>query len=78
MSFKIDELAEQIAVLDPSEQEKLLEKVAELNFKRGLKTLSQKYRRRLAAKGKLAQKADEVMAELKQIREKIAVDEYQK
>lgn len=76
MSLRIDELAERIANLDPSEQEALLEKVAELNFRRGLEALSQKYRERLAKEGKLDQKVEEVMAELKQIREEIAAHDY--
>lgn len=75
MSLKIDALAEQVAALGPSEQEELLERVANLNFQRGLEALSQRYRERLAAKGKLGQKADEVMAELKQIRGEIAANE---
>ena len=78
MSLKVDELAEQVAALGPSEQEELLERVANLNFQRGLEGLSQKYRERLAVAGKLNQKADEVMADLEQIREKIAANEYQK
>jgi hypothetical protein len=76
MSLRIDELAEQIAALDPPDQEALLKRVAELNFQRGLAALSQKYRERLAREGKLEQTADEVMAELKRIREKIAASEY--
>ena len=78
MSLKVDELAEQVAALGPSEQEELLERVANLNFQRGLEVLSQKYRERLAVAGKLNQKADEAMADLEQIREKIAANEYQK
>ncbi len=77
MSLKVDELAEQVVALGPSEQEELLERVANLNFQRGLETLSRKYRERLASAGKLNQKADEVMAELEQIREGIAASEYQ-
>ena len=76
MSLRIDELAERIATLDPSEQEVLLEKVAELNFQRGLEALSQKYRERLVREGKLDQKADEVMAELGCIREEVAAHDY--
>lgn len=72
MSVRIDELAEQVASLGPSEQEELLEKVADLNFRHGLEALSRKYRKRLAAAGKLNQKADEVMAKLEHIRERIA------
>lgn len=78
MSRTIDKLAEQITILSPSDQEKLWESVAEMHFLRGLKALSQKYRERLAAQGKLHQQAEEVMADLAYIREEIAVDEYQR
>lgn len=78
MSHTIDELAEQITILPPSDQEKLWESVAEMNFLRGLKVLSQKYRERLATQGKLCQQAEEVMAELTYIREEIAADEYKR
>jgi len=76
MSLNIDQLAEQIATLNRTEQEVLLEKVAELNFQRGLEALSQQYRERLAQEGKLDQNATEVMAELERIREEIALREY--
>jgi hypothetical protein len=36
MALPIDVLAAEIATLDPEEQETLWEKVAELNFQRGL------------------------------------------
>ena len=74
---RIEELAEQIISLDSSEQEVLLDLVAELNFQRGLKALSDKYRARLALEGKLEQKANKVLAELRQIREDIAASDYQ-
>ncbi len=76
MSSRIDKLAEKIAILEPSEQKELLEKIAELNYQHGLEDLSQKYRKRLAKEGKLNQNANEVMIELEKIREKIASDEY--
>ena len=76
MLLEIDELAQKIAKLDPSEQESLLEKVAELNFRQGLETLSQKYQKRLAEERKLNQRANEVMAELKRIREEVAANDY--
>jgi hypothetical protein len=77
MHARIDELAEQIVSLDSLEQEMLLDLVAELNFQRGLKALSDKYRARLAREGKLDQRADEVLAELRRIREDIAASDYQ-
>jgi len=76
MAPQIDALAAEIATLDPEEQETLWEKVAELNFRRGLKDLSRMYRARLAAQGKLDQTADTVMADLKQLREDIASHDY--
>lgn len=76
MAQQIDALAAEIATLDPEEQETLWEKVAELNFQRGLKELSRTYRARLAAEGKLDQTADAVMAELKRLREDIAAHDY--
>jgi hypothetical protein len=72
----IDTLATTIAALDPAEQDAVWEKVAELNFQRGLEALAQKYRARLAAAGTLDQTADTVMAELKKLREEIAANDY--
>jgi hypothetical protein len=76
MAPQIDALAAEIATLDPEEQETLWEKVAALNFQRGLEDLSRAYRARLAAAGKLNQTAEAVMAELKQLREDIAAHDY--
>lgn len=76
MLLEIDELAQKIVTLDPSEQEALLEKVAELNFRRGLEALSQKYQKRLAEEKKLNQRVAEVISELKLIREEVAANDY--
>ena len=76
VSLHLDELATKITALDPAEQEVLWEKVVALSFQRGLEALAQKYRARLAAEGTLDQTADTVMAELKKLREEIAVDDY--
>jgi len=76
MSMSIDQLAEQIAALDRAAQEALLEKVAELTFRRGLEALSQQYRERLAQEGKLDQTAAEIMADLERIREEVAAHDY--
>lgn len=45
----IDELADVITDLDASEQQALLNKVAQMNFQKGLHDLAAKYRARLAA-----------------------------
>ena len=76
MSVSINELAESIVALAPQEQEELIEKVAELNFQRGLSVLSQKYRDRLAQEGQLQRPAAEVLAELAKLREEIAAHDY--
>ena len=49
----------------------------ELSLQRGVEMLSQQYRERLEKERKLDQRAEDVMAELKQIREEIAANEYQ-
>lgn len=76
MSVSINELAENIVALAPQEQEELIEKVATLNFLRGLEALSRKYRERLAHEGKLHQPAPEMLAELDKLREEIAAHDY--
>ena len=76
MSVSLNELAEQIVALEPTEQEALIERVAELNFQRGLEALSQRYRKRLAQEGQLDQSATEVLAELAKLREEIAAHDY--
>ncbi len=76
MSASLNELAERIVALAPAEQEALIERVAELNFQRGLEALSQRYRKRLAQEGQLDQAATEVLAELAKLRETIAAHDY--
>jgi hypothetical protein len=56
----------------------LWEKVADLNFQDGLDDLSQKMRARLEREGKSTQTTDEVMAELKKMREDITTNDYRK
>ncbi len=77
MTPSIDELAQQIVALDRTTQETLLEKVAELNFQHGFEALADKYRKRLAQEGKRDQSTVDLLAELAQIRETIAVHDHQ-
>ena len=72
----IDQLAAEITRLTPSEQERLIEKVAQLNFRRGLHDLAHKYTSRLRTQQNKQQTTDEVWAELQRIREKLAADDY--
>ena len=72
----IDELARKITSLDPSEQQVLLERVAQMNFRKGLHDLAQKYRARLAREDRLNIPTEEVWAELHRVREEIAEHDY--
>lgn len=72
----IDDLASVITDLDPSEQQALLDKVAQLNFQRGLHDLAEKYRARLAREGQLNSPAERIWIELRRIRDQIAEHDY--
>ena len=72
----IDELAREITALDPSQQQVLLEKIAQINLIKGLHDLSEKYRARLAREDRLNIPPEEVWAELHRIREEIAAHDY--
>jgi hypothetical protein len=72
----IEQPAETITSLEPEEQESLLARVAKLNYRNGLIALSNKVRERLELEGKLNQKADEILEDLKKTREEIAADDY--
>jgi hypothetical protein len=72
----IDDLAREITALDPSQQEALLDKVAQLNIQKGLHELAEKYRARLAREGRLNIPPEKVWAELHRIREEIATHDY--
>jgi len=72
----IYDLASAITDLDPSEQQALLDKVAQLNFQKGLHALSEKYRARLARQNQLNSPPEHVWIELHRIREVIAEHDY--
>lgn len=75
---RVDEFAREIAGWEAAEQEYLLQKLVDLNYQRGLKKLSEKIQKRLAAQGKLDQSVDEIFAELARIREAVAADDYRR
>lgn len=72
----IDDLAREITALDPSEQQALLEKVAQINLNKGLDDLAEKYRARLAREDRLNIPSEQVWAELHRMREEIAGHDY--
>ncbi len=78
LDIRVDEVAQEIANWEVSQQETLLKKLADLNYRRGLKALSEKIQRRLAAEGKLNQSVDEIFAEMARIREEVAADDYRR
>jgi len=76
MKTKVEDLAAEITTLEEHEQRELWERVAELNLRRGLYALSEQYRERLRKQGELDRSVEEVLAELRHIREYIASDDY--
>jgi hypothetical protein len=72
----IDDLAIVITELDPSEQQALLDRVAHLNFQKGLHDLAEKYRARLARENRLNSPPEQIWNELHRIREEIAGHDY--
>ena len=72
----IDDLANRIASLDADQQGQLLNVVAELNFRKGLEALSERYQERLEHEGRLALTSEQILNELRQFRERTAEDDY--
>jgi len=72
----IDDLANVITDLDSSDQQALLDRVAQLNFQKGLHDLAEKYRARLARQNQLNSPPEHVWIELHRIREEIAEHDY--
>jgi hypothetical protein len=76
LDLRVDEFAQEIASWESARQETFLQKLVDLNYRRGLKTLSEKIQKRLIAEGKLHQSVDEIFAELARVREAVAADDY--
>ena len=76
LDSRIEEVAQEIASWGIAWQENLLQRLVDLNYRRGLKTLSKKIRKRLVAEGKLDQSVEDIFAELANIRETVATDDY--
>ena len=72
----IDDLANVITELEPAEQQALLDKVAQLNFQKGLHDLAIRYRARLARQSQSNATPEHVWIELHRIREQIAEHDY--
>jgi hypothetical protein len=72
----IDDLANLITDLESSEQQALLDKVAQLNFQKGLHDLAERYRARLARQNQLNSPPEQLWIELHRIREEIAEHDY--
>lgn len=72
----VDDLAKTITALPKSDQEALIEKVAKLNFQKGLADLAEKYRARLTKEGQLNIPAESVWTELRRMREEVAERDY--
>ena len=72
----VDDLARTITSLEPSQQQALIDKVAQLNFQKGLHELADKYRQRLLAENRLEVPSEEIWSELNRIRKEIAANDY--
>ncbi len=72
----VDELARTITALEPAQQQALIDKVAQLNFQKGLRDLADKYRRRLLAEDRLDVPPEQIWSELRRIRHEIADHDY--
>jgi predicted alpha/beta-hydrolase family hydrolase len=72
----IDDLAREITALDPAEQHALIDRVAQLNFQKGLHDLAERYRSRLASEDRLNIPAEQVWSELHRIRKEIAEHDF--
>jgi hypothetical protein len=76
MTARVEELAQQIASLDESDLQVLLERVGDLSFRQELRAISDRYRKRFKEQGILDESTDEILRNLKRIREEIASREY--
>jgi len=72
----LDDLAREITSLDAAQQRELIDKVAQLNFQKGLRDLSDRYRRRLMSENRLDIPSEQVWAELHRIRDEIIAHDY--
>ena len=76
MTSNVEELARQIALLDESQVRALLARLEELSTRHEVLAISARYRKRLEEQGELNESAEEILKNLKRIREEIASHEY--
>jgi hypothetical protein len=72
----VDELARTITALEPAAQQALIDKVAQLNFQKGLSDLADRYRARLLVENRLDVPPEQIWSELHRIRQEIADHDY--
>ncbi|HEY2990820.1 MAG TPA: hypothetical protein VGL11_24120 [Candidatus Binatia bacterium] len=76
MTERVEKLAQQIASLEESDLQALLERVEELSFRHDINALSDRYRKRLKEQGEVDNGAEKILIKLKQIRQEIVSREY--
>ncbi len=76
MTTRVEGFAKQIASVDESELQALLERVEELSLRQGLRAMANRYRRQLRKQGEINESAEGIFRKLKHIREEIASREY--
>ena len=72
----IEDLATLITNLESSQQQALLDKVAQMNFQKGLNDLAGKYRARLVRENQLNSSPEQIWVQLHRIRDEIAQHDY--
>lgn len=73
---RIDELVREIAELAPSEQARLLDRLAAITLAKGLRDLSEQYRERLRREGAAEMSVEEIWSDLRRVREEVAARDY--
>ena len=76
MTSEVEHLAVEISALEEHKQQTLWKHVAELDFRRGLYALSEQYQERLRQQGALSRSAEEILSELRTVREDVAAYDY--
>jgi hypothetical protein len=76
MTTRVEKLAQQIASLEESDLQALLERVEEISFRHDINALSDRYRKRLRDQGGFDEDTEKILTKLKQTRQEIASREY--
>jgi len=77
MSISVEDLAQQIARLDDAGLQALLARLEELCLRHEVRLISERYQKRLREQSESDASGEEILKQLKRIREEMASREYQ-